>query len=82
MGVATPALCEVPKSERGYVPKGSRRKNERLELWGWMLFVVSALFFIFASLRAGDVIGLLGGFFFLLACGVFLMAFRERGGRG
>ncbi|MGF1472820.1 MAG: cytochrome oxidase subunit III [Rubrobacteraceae bacterium] len=49
-----------------------------LELWGWLLFVVSALFFIVASLRTGDVLGLLGGLFFFLACGVFLAAFRER----
>lgn len=63
------------------MPKGGRRRNERLELWGWLLFVVSAVFFIVASLRTGDVIGLFGGVFFLLACAVFLFAFRERGDR-
>lgn len=78
MDAVAPTLCAVLKPERGYVSKGSRRKNERLELWGWILFVVSALFFIFASLRTGDVIGLLGGVFFLLACVVFLAAFRGR----
>ena len=70
------------ESEKGPMPKGSRRRGENLELWGWILFVVSALFFIVASLRSGDIVGLLGGVFFFLACGVFLVAFRERGGRG
>ncbi len=64
------------------MPKGGRRKGDRLELWGWVLFVVSALFFIFASLRTGDVAGLFGGLFFFVACVVFLAAFRARGGRG
>lgn len=63
------------------MPKGSSRKDKKFELWGWLLFVVSALFFIAASLRNGDVVGLLGGVFFLLACLVFLAAFRERDGR-
>ena len=58
--------------------KDGQKRGEKLELWGWILFVVSALFFIFASLRVGDVIGLLGGLFFFLACVVFLAAFRER----
>lgn len=58
--------------------KGRPRKSEKLELWGWVLFVVSALFFIVASLRTGDVVGLLGGLFFFLACVVFLAAFRGR----
>ena len=57
------------------------RKGKRYELWGWLLFVVSALFFIASSIRNGDVIGLLGGIFFLLACVAFLASY-VRGGRG
>ena len=49
------------------------RKADKFLLWGWILFIVSALFFIWASLRSGDLIGFLGGFFFLLACFVFLV---------
>ncbi len=48
---------------------------KRHELWGWLLFVISALFFIASSIRNGDVIGLLGGIFFLLACVVFLASY-------
>jgi hypothetical protein len=56
------------------VPNGSR-KNRNYDLWGWLLFVISALFFVASSIRNGDMIGLLGGVFFLLACVVFLAAY-------
>jgi hypothetical protein len=56
------------------VPNGSR-KNKNYDLWGWLLFVISALFFVASSIRNGDMIGLLGGVFFLLACVVFLASY-------
>ena len=56
---------------------GSRpQKGRDYDLWGWLLFVVSAMFFIASSIRAGDVIGLLGGVFFLLACVAFLVPYK------
>jgi hypothetical protein len=57
------------------VSGNSPRRGKRYELWGWILFTVSALFFIASSLRNGDMVGLLGGVFFLLACAAFLAAF-------
>jgi len=57
------------------VSKDSPRKYKRYELWGWILFTISALFFIVSSLRNGDLVGLLGGIFFLLACAAFLAAY-------
>jgi hypothetical protein len=48
--------------------------QRRFNLWGWTLFMVSALFFILAALRTGDLLGLLGGLFFFVACVVFLVA--------
>ena len=57
--------------------KGSSRKDKKFELWGWLLFVVSALFFIAASIRSGDMVSLLGGIFFLLACLVFLAGYID-----
>ena len=42
---------------------------------GWILFIVSALFFMASSLRSGDWIGFLGGSFFLVACFVFLIPY-------
>lgn len=70
------------RSERGVLVSKSPQRGRRFELWGWLLFVVSALFFIVSSVRAGDVVGLLGGVFFLLACIAFLAAYIDPAGRG
>ena len=50
--------------------EGSARK---FEIWGWSLFIVSALFFVASTAKSGDVLGLLGSLFFLVACVVFVM---------
>ena len=55
-----------------HVSRNSPQKDKRYDLWGWVLFTLSALFFIVSSLRNGDIVGLLGGVFFLLACVAFL----------
>ena len=52
--------------------------ESKLNLVGWMLFVISALWFIAASARAGDVVSLLGGIFFLLGCVAFLVPYGIR----
>ena len=52
--------------------------ESKLNLVGWMLFVISALWFIAASVRAGDTVSLLGGVFFLLGCIVFLIPYALR----
>ncbi len=61
-----------------------QRSEQRINLAGWVLFVVSALFFIAASVRAGDMLGLAGSLFFLVACFVFLIpyALRARAAKG
>ncbi len=55
------------------------KRNNGLErkilILGWLLFIVSAVGFIASSLRSGDLLGLIGGVFFLLACFVFLVPF-------
>ena len=53
----------------------------RFQLWGWILFIASATFFMATSIRAGDPLGLIGGALFLVACFVFLaplLALRHR----
>jgi hypothetical protein len=57
------------------VSRNSPQKHKRYEIWGWILFTISALFFIVSSLRNGDIVGLLGGLFFLLACAAFLASY-------
>jgi hypothetical protein len=48
------------------------RRERRFSLWGWILFVVCALFFIASSLQGRDLFGLFGSMIFLAACFVFL----------
>ncbi len=55
-----------------------QRKEHRINLARRGLFVVSALFFIGASVRAGDMLGLAGALFFLIACFVFLLPYALR----
>jgi hypothetical protein len=61
--------------EEDHMSENSPQKSRTYDLWGWILFVVSALFFIASSIRTGDVVGLLGGVFFLLACTAFLASY-------
>ena len=47
----------------------------KLQVLGWILFIVSACAFIASSVRSGDLLALAGGLFFLVACFVFLLPF-------
>jgi hypothetical protein len=40
---------------------------------GWLLFVLSALAFLAAAVRAGDGLAIAGSLFFLVACFSFLV---------
>ncbi len=50
----------------------SQITQQRFQLWGWILFIASAIFFMASSIRAGDPLSLIGGAFFLVACFIFL----------
>ena len=50
-----------------------QRKADKINFVGWILFIASAAFFIASSLKSGDLLSLLGGIFFLVACFVFLV---------
>ncbi len=53
--------------------------HEKLfQLWGWILFVLSAVFFTLASLRSGDLVTLTGSLLFLLACVLFIVPLVKR----
>jgi hypothetical protein len=51
----------------------SQHAQHRYQLWGWILFIGSAIFFMAASIRADDPVSLIGGTLFLVACFVFLV---------
>lgn len=50
-----------------------RIREVRYQLWGWILFIVCALFFIAASIINHDLFALSGSILFLIACVVFLI---------
>lgn len=51
---------------------------QRLDLWGWILFLVCALLFGAAGLRDGDVLITVGSVLFLVACVLFLVPHLRR----
>ena len=48
--------------------------HDRLEWWGWVLFLVSAVFFTAVAIRDRDPLVGAGGVTFLLACVLVLRA--------
>jgi hypothetical protein len=59
-------------------PDGKRRiSNRQIDFLGWLLFVLSALCFIVASI--GNFWAMSGSLFFLLACVVFIIPFFRQG---
>jgi Ca2+/Na+ antiporter len=63
-------------SESTRVARGRFEKSN--ELWSWVLFLFSAVFFVISALRSGDIAGLIGAVLFLLACIVFLLPYLTR----
>jgi len=57
------------------VPKNREIFERKCQIWGWVLFIASALFFIATSIRTQDIVGLFGGLLFLVACFVFLIPY-------
>ncbi|HUT70368.1 MAG TPA: hypothetical protein VMW89_06795 [Desulfatiglandales bacterium] len=49
------------------------RREARFHLWGWLLFMVCAGFFIASSIESNDILGLIGSIIFLIACVVFIV---------
>lgn len=56
----------------------SEERKRVFDLLGWGLFILSAVFFILAAVRSGDMLGLSGGFFFFIACIAFLVPLVTR----
>lgn len=50
-----------------------RPREVRYQLWGWILFIICALFFIAAGIKNHDLFALSGSILFLIACVVFLI---------
>jgi len=57
------------------------KREARFHLWGWLLFVVCAGFFIASSVESNDILGLIGSIIFLIACVVFIVPFAMKKAR-
>jgi hypothetical protein len=60
----------------------SHQRERKYTLWGWILFVVCAGFFIASALKNGDMLYLIGSIVFLLACIVFIIPLVSGGREG
>ncbi len=58
--------------------KKQKNINRICQLWGWVLFIASAIFYGIASFRSRDMISFIGSMFFLVACFVFLIPFFSK----
>jgi|AntRauTorckE6833_2_1112554.scaffolds.fasta_scaffold47633_2 hypothetical protein len=52
----------------------------RPDLWGWLLFLLSAVAFTAVAVRDGDVLLAVGSLLFLAACVLFLIPYARREG--
>lgn len=52
----------------------------QFDLWGWILFLLSAAAFTAAAIRDGDPVLVLASLFFLAACVLFLIPYARDGG--
>ena len=50
-----------------------KRREYVYQLWGWILFLVCAIFFIISGIINGDIPTILGSVFFFVACFLFLI---------
>ena len=57
----------------------SKIRERKFHLWGWILFVVCAGFFIASAVDSGSLLGLVGSIVFLLACFVFIAPLVMKG---
>jgi len=63
------------------MPTKDNGRERRVNLWGWILFLVCAIFFILSSLQSGSITGLVGSIIFLAGCVVFIIPIMAKGNR-
>ena len=56
-----------------------KNRERKFHLWGWILFLVCAGFFIASSVKSDNTLGLTGGIIFLAACVVFIIPLVIKG---
>ena len=51
----------------------TEKAKQLFELTGWVIFVLSACFFLAATIKSGDQLSIAGSALFLIACIVFMV---------
>lgn len=54
-------------------------RDEKYQLFGWILFILCAGFYTISSLESGSISSLLGSITFLIACFVFMIPLLWKG---
>ena len=53
--------------------ENERTKELKVQLWGWILFVICGALFTIAGVRAEDIVTIAASIIFLIACVVFMV---------
>lgn len=73
------AANQGPVRQGGAHMSGDGHSSDRtFQMVGWLLFTISACFFVISSLQSRNWTGLAGGLFFLIACIVFMVSYLRR----
>ena len=56
-----------------------RNREAKFHLWGWILFLFCAGFFIASSLISHNILSLFGSIIFLIACVTFIIPLVRKG---
>lgn len=54
------------------------KQDLKYHLWGWVLFIICAAFFIASGIKNRDLLGLAGSIIFLIACVFFIIPLVKR----
>jgi len=63
------------------MPARNGNREKKFHLWGWILFILCAGFFIASNIKADDMFGLAGSVIFLVGCVVFIIPLTMRSRR-
>ena len=57
--------------------KNKRKKEAKIQLIGWLLLILCAIFFLASGIKNQDVLAIIGSVIFLIACIVFMLPLME-----
>jgi len=64
------------------MPTNDKNRERKFHLYGWVLFLVCAFFFIASGIKGGDFLTVAGSFIFLAGCVVFIIPLVVKNNQG